>query len=65
MKCQAARYMLLDGTLYRRGFILPFLRCLDDEETDYVLRKIHDGICGNHFWARTLAFKVLSIGISR
>ena len=37
LKCRAARYTLLDGVLYRRGFTLPLLRCLDDEETNYTL----------------------------
>lgn len=55
----AARWDILSA-----GIIFPFLRCLDDEETDYVLREIHDAICGNHFGARTSAFKVLSRGIS-
>lgn len=59
LKYRVVRYKLLDGVLYRRGFTLPLLRCLDDEETNYVLREIHEGICGNHSGARTLAFKAL------
>ena len=43
LKCRAARYRLLDGVLYRQGFTLPLLRCLDDEEADYVLKEIHEG----------------------
>ena len=62
LKCRAARYTLLDGVIYRRGFTLLLLRCLDDEEADYVLREIHEGICGNHSGARTLAFKTLRQG---
>ncbi|XP_024042712.1 uncharacterized protein LOC127901426 [Citrus sinensis] len=62
LKCRAARYTLLDEVLYRRGFTLPLLRCVDDEEADYVLREIHEGICGNHSGARTLAFKALRQG---
>jgi len=42
LKCRAARYALLDEVLYRRGFTLPLLRCLDNEEADYVLREIHE-----------------------
>ena len=41
---------------------MPLLRCVDDEEADYVLREIHEGICGNHSGARTLAFKALRQG---
>ena len=48
LKCRAARYTLLNGVFYHPGFTLPILRCLDDEEVDYVLREIHEGICGNH-----------------
>ena len=55
-------YTMLDGVLYHRGFTLPLLRYLDVEETDYVLRAIHEGICGNHSGVRTLAFKVLQQG---
>ena len=62
LKCRVARYTLLNGVLYRRGFTLPFLRCLDDKEVNYVLREVHEGICGNHSGARTLAFKVLRQG---
>ena len=62
LKCRAARYTLLDGVLYRRGFTLPLLRCLDDEEENYMLREIHEGICDKHLGARTLAFKALRQG---
>ena len=62
LKCRAAMYTLLAGILYRRKFTLPLLKCLDDEEADYVLREIHKGICGNHSGARTLAVKVLRQG---
>lgn len=59
LKCRIARYTLLDKILYRQGFTLPLLQYLDDEEANYVLREIHEEICGNHSGARTLAFKVL------
>lgn len=41
LKCQVARYTLLDGMLYRRGFTLPLLQCLDDEEANYMVQEIH------------------------
>lgn len=62
LKCQAARYTLLDGILYCWGFTLPFLRYLDGEEANYVLREIHERVCGNLFGARALAFKELRQG---
>lgn len=62
LRCQAARYTLIDGELYWRGYTLPLLWCLTNKEADYVLREIHEGICGNHSGTRSLAFKALKQG---
>ena len=48
--------------LYKRGFTAPYLRCLDSEEADYVMREIHEGICGNHSGGRALAHKIIRQG---
>lgn len=45
--CQAARYILIDGLLYRWGYTWSLLRCLTDEEADYVLKETHKRVCGN------------------
>ena len=63
IRAQASRYTLIDGVLYQRGYTLSFLRCLDDDDdADYVLREVHEGICGNHSGGRSLAHKVLRQG---
>lgn len=62
LKYQAAKYILVDGVLYLRGYTFPLLQCLNDEKADYVLRQIHEVICGNHSRARSLAFKALRQG---
>ncbi|XP_052297233.1 uncharacterized protein LOC127902365 [Citrus sinensis] len=62
VRAQASRYTMIDGVLYRRGYTLPFLRCLDEDDADYVLREVHEGICGNHSGGRSLAHKVLRQG---
>ena len=62
IKAQASRYTMIDGVLYRRGYTLPFLRCLDEDDADYVLREVHEGVCGNHSSARSLAHKALRQG---
>ncbi|KAI5327825.1 hypothetical protein L3X38_027221 [Prunus dulcis] len=41
----SACYLIINGSLYKRGFSLPYLRCLTPEEGHYVLREIHEGIC--------------------
>ncbi|KAI5342502.1 hypothetical protein L3X38_010377 [Prunus dulcis] len=59
---RSARYPIINGSLYKRGFSLPYLRCLTPEEGHYVLREIHEGICGNHSGARSLAHKAIHQG---
>ncbi|KAI5351697.1 hypothetical protein L3X38_004588 [Prunus dulcis] len=59
---RSARYLIINGSLYKRGFSLPYLRCLTPEEGHYVLREIHEGICGNHLGARSLAHKAIRQG---
>ena len=38
------------------------MKCLRPEEAEYVLREIHEGICGNHSGARSLAKKTIRQG---
>ena len=44
LKVQASRFVLIKDVLYKRGFSLPYLRCLYHEEVDYVMREVHKGI---------------------
>ncbi|GKV39886.1 hypothetical protein SLEP1_g47587 [Rubroshorea leprosula] len=62
LRKKASRYTLVDGILYKRSFSLPLLRCLNPYEAEYALREVHEGVCGSHVGARTLAHKVLRQG---
>ena len=59
VQIRAAR---IEDTLYRQGHSFPYLRCANTEEANYVLREIHEGICGNHTGARSLMGKALRVG---
>ncbi|KAK3008827.1 hypothetical protein RJ639_014401 [Escallonia herrerae] len=60
---KAARYALVEGTLYKKSFSLPYLRCLRPSESIYALQEVHEGICGqHHLGGRTLAQKILRQG---
>jgi hypothetical protein len=48
LKVCASRFVMLQGILYKKGFSLPYLRCLTLTEAEYVLKEIHEGICRNH-----------------
>ncbi|CAL8175004.1 unnamed protein product [Prunus armeniaca] len=62
VRYSSTRYLIINGALHKRGFSLPYLRCLTPEEGNYVLREIHEGICGNHSSARSLAHKAIRQG---
>ena len=59
LKFQASRFMLIKDVLYKKGFLQPYLRCLNREEVDYIMREVHEGICGNHSGARSLVHKLI------
>ena len=59
LKIQASRFVLVRDVLYKRGFSQPYLRCLSHDEANYVMREVHEGICGNHSRARSLVHKLI------
>ena len=62
IRARSARFTNHKGSLYKRGFFTPFLKCIVGEDTEYVLREVHEGICGNHIGACALAGKVFRQG---
>jgi len=58
IKQRAARFVLIGGDLYRHGYTRPLLKCLTPDQASYVVRELHEGICGTHSGARTMAAKV-------
>jgi ribonuclease HI len=62
LRMRAGRFTMVNGLLYKRGFTLPLLKCISTKEGNYVLREIHEGICGSHSGARVLAHKAIRAG---
>jgi hypothetical protein len=62
LRMKAGRFVMVNGVLYKRGFTLPLLKCISSEEGNYVLRQIHEGVCGSHSGARVLAHKAVRAG---
>ena len=59
---RVAKFTILNNTLYKRGFSMPYLKCIDEEEAKYILEKIHEGVCGDHAGPRSLISKVIRTG---
>ena len=62
LRTRSGRFTIHRGTLYKRGFSTPILKCVGKEGANYVLREVHEGIYGNHIGARSLAAKTLRQG---
>ena len=62
IRTRSARFTNHKGSLYKRGFFTPILKCIAGKDTEYVLREVHEGIYANQIEARALAGKVLRQG---
>ena len=62
LKVQAEWFILIKDVLYKRGFSRSYIRCLGTEEADYIIREVHEGICGNHSGFRSLVHKLIQVG---
>ncbi|XP_021722423.1 uncharacterized protein LOC110689904 [Chenopodium quinoa] len=62
MKRISSRFIIFRGELLKKSFSAPLLKCVGPTDADYILRKIHLGICGNYIGGRALAHKALRAG---
>jgi len=62
LKLKANYYVIIDGKLFKRGFTTPLLKCRDNQQANYIMRELQEGICGLHIEGRSLATKVVRAG---
>nr|XP_025617126.1 uncharacterized protein LOC112709458 [Arachis hypogaea] len=62
LRREAAKYAVIQGQLFKKGFNQPLLKCLHPDQTDYVLREVHEGCCGHHIGGKALARKLIRGG---
>nr|GEU92181.1 reverse transcriptase domain-containing protein [Tanacetum cinerariifolium] len=53
---------LMEGILYRRSFLTPWLRCVGPLQAKYVIREIHEGSCSMHAGPRSVVAKAIRLG---
>lgn len=59
LKLWASRYIFLDGTMYKRSLILPYLRCLVLIESNFMMSEIYERVCGSHYGGRSMAHRLV------
>ncbi|XP_022031141.1 uncharacterized protein LOC110932090 [Helianthus annuus] len=62
IRVRALQYELIEGELYRRSYLGLSLKCVDMEEAEYVIREMHEGICGMHSGPRTVVRRAMNAG---
>ncbi|GJT74038.1 reverse transcriptase domain-containing protein [Tanacetum coccineum] len=50
------------GILFKKGYLVPMLRCVGPLQANYVIREIHMGSCGIHVSLRTVVRKAVRQG---
>ncbi|GJR01662.1 reverse transcriptase domain-containing protein [Tanacetum coccineum] len=62
IKRKSQRFAIINGMLYKKSFLGPWLRCVGPSQANYVLREIHEGSCSMHAGTRSVVAKALRIG---
>ncbi|XP_076926053.1 uncharacterized protein LOC143589082 [Bidens hawaiensis] len=53
-----------DEDLYRRYFLGPLLRCVDVVDANYLIREVHEGICGLHAGSIMVVAKLMNASLT-
>ena len=57
MKHSTRNYKIINNQLYKQEICEPLLKCISAQEGKELLLEIHEGICGTHPGARSMAGK--------
>ncbi|GJV10991.1 reverse transcriptase domain-containing protein [Tanacetum coccineum] len=62
IKIKARQYAMINGVLYKKSFLEPWLWCVGPAQAEYVVREIHEGSCSMHSGPRSVVAKVIRSG---
>jgi len=62
MRAKSSRFTLVRSELYRWGYTRPLFKFITNEEAQYVLKELHQGICELHTGARSTLARILRAG---
>nr|GFB23534.1 reverse transcriptase domain-containing protein [Tanacetum cinerariifolium] len=48
LRMKIIQYVMKRGVLFKKGYLVPMLRCVGPLQANYVIREIHMGACGMH-----------------
>ncbi|GKE50538.1 reverse transcriptase domain-containing protein [Tanacetum coccineum] len=62
LRMKINQYVLEEGVLFKKGYLVPMLRCVGPLHANYVIREIHMGSCVMHIGARSVVAKAIRQG---
>nr|GFA22529.1 reverse transcriptase domain-containing protein [Tanacetum cinerariifolium] len=61
LRLKARQYELMEGILYKRSFLTPWLRCVGPLQAEYVMKEIHEGSCSMHAGPQSVVAKAIRL----
>ncbi|GJS97430.1 reverse transcriptase domain-containing protein [Tanacetum coccineum] len=62
IKIKAPQYKLIRGSLYKKSFYTPWLRCIAPPKADEVIKEIHEGSCGFNTEPHSMVVRITKQG---
>ncbi|GKC05683.1 reverse transcriptase domain-containing protein [Tanacetum coccineum] len=62
LRMKISQYVIEEGVLFKRSYLMPMLRCVGPLQANYVIREIHMGACGMHLKPRSVVAKAIRQG---
>ncbi|GJW16733.1 reverse transcriptase domain-containing protein [Tanacetum coccineum] len=62
LRLKLPQYVMEDGVLFKKSYLVPMLRCVGPLQANYVIREIYMGSCGMHSGPRSVVAKAMRQG---
>nr|GEW51069.1 hypothetical protein [Tanacetum cinerariifolium] len=62
LRAKIGQYGMESGVLFKKGYLVPMLRCVGPLKANYVIREIHMGSCDMHVGPRAVVRKAVGNG---
>jgi hypothetical protein len=62
LKIKVVKYCIINQNLFWKDPNGIFLKCIDQEESNFIMNNLHKGACGGHQHWKATTFKILRAG---
>nr|XP_043639225.1 uncharacterized protein LOC122610294 [Erigeron canadensis] len=62
IRMKAPMYLIMEGSLFRKSFLGPHLRCVGPLQAKELIQEVHGGTCGIHSGPGSVTTKIMRLG---